>query len=140
MNTENKEKTIRLWFNMWLKKKDLGIAQIFTYSSIYTESWGPRYTGFQEIKHWFEEWNTRGQVTCWDIERFIHVNDETFVFWHFANQMKDGTKEEFDGISFIRWNAEGLIEKLTEYGCNSAHYNPYQNASCEVKSSKNRWF
>ena len=141
MNSEIKEKILRLWFKMWLEKKDLGIDQIFASTALYTESWGPFYTGSKEIKHWFEEYNTRGRVTCWDIKRFIHLHNETFVFWHFAAQMKNGTKEEFDGISVVYWDENGLIEKLTEYGCNCAHYNPYQNtASFQGKPSKNRWF
>lgn len=37
---DEREKMIRLWFSMWLKKKDLGIDDIFAENVIYTESWG----------------------------------------------------------------------------------------------------
>ena len=34
-----REKTIRLWFDMWLNQQDMGIDDIFTEEVIYTESW-----------------------------------------------------------------------------------------------------
>ena len=40
---DEREKMIRLWFSMWLEKKDLGIDDIFAENVIYTESWGPCY-------------------------------------------------------------------------------------------------
>ena len=36
-----REKIIRLWFDMWIKKADLGIDNIFTDDVVYTESWSP---------------------------------------------------------------------------------------------------
>lgn len=47
---------------MWLQKKDLGILKLFTVDAVYVENWGPKYQGNTEIKHWFDEWNTRGTV------------------------------------------------------------------------------
>ena len=38
-----REKTIRLWFDMWLNQQDMGIDDIFTEDVIYTESWSPQY-------------------------------------------------------------------------------------------------
>ena len=40
---KEREKIIRLWFDMWLQQQDLGIDVIFTDNVIYTESWGPCY-------------------------------------------------------------------------------------------------
>ena len=57
-----REKNIHLWFEMWLTKQDLGIDNIFAEDVIYTESWGPKYNNRQIVKHWFQEWNTRGKV------------------------------------------------------------------------------
>lgn len=37
---DNRERIIRLWFDMWLTKKDLGISDIFSNNAIYIESWG----------------------------------------------------------------------------------------------------
>lgn len=36
-----RERIIRLWFDMWLKQQDLGIDDIFTEDVVYTESWSP---------------------------------------------------------------------------------------------------
>ena len=36
---EQREATIRLWFDMWLKKADLGMAGIFSDDVVYIESW-----------------------------------------------------------------------------------------------------
>lgn len=41
-----REKTIRLWFDMWLNQQDMGIDDIFTEDVIYTESWSPQYKEF----------------------------------------------------------------------------------------------
>ena len=53
---EQREATIRLWFDMWLKKADLGMAGIFSDDVVYIERWGPEYYGIPKIKLWFEEW------------------------------------------------------------------------------------
>ncbi len=37
---DKREKIIRLWFDMWLQKKDLGIKDIFSADILYIESWG----------------------------------------------------------------------------------------------------
>jgi hypothetical protein len=36
-----REKIIRLWFDMWLYQKDMGIDDIFAEDVLYTESWCP---------------------------------------------------------------------------------------------------
>ena len=37
----NREQKIRLWFDMWLQKNDLGILDLFSDDAVYIESWGP---------------------------------------------------------------------------------------------------
>lgn len=122
-----REKTIRLWFDMWLKKTDLGIADIFTKDAVYIESWGPEYHGAAKIKHWFAEWNTRGTVLVWEIKQYFHTDDQTVVEWYFKNTMHNGKVEAFDGMSLIQWSKDNKIEFLKEFGCNSSRYDPYQN-------------
>jgi len=68
---------------------------------IYIESWCPKYENRQTVKHWFNEWNTRGKVLAWDIKQFFHKDNQTIVEWHFKNKMNEGKVEEFDGISLI---------------------------------------
>ena len=121
-----REKIIRLWFDMWLQKKDSGISEMFTDNSVYTESWGPEYHGSAKIKLWFDEWNTRGTVLQWDIKQFFHKEDKTIVEWYFKNQMKNGTVEAFDGVSLIEWTSNNKILSLKEFGCNVNTYDPYE--------------
>ena len=45
-----REKTIRLWFDMWLNQQDMGIDDIFTEDVIYTESWSPQYNNPKNSK------------------------------------------------------------------------------------------
>ena len=122
---EQRERTVRLWFDMWLRGEDLGIQRIFAPDCVYTESWGPRYEGREKIAHWFREWNGRGRVVRWDIRQFFHRGDQTVAEWSFADEMDDGRREAFDGLSLIRWDGAGRIAALTEYGCNIRTYDPY---------------
>ena len=87
---DNRERIIRLWFDMWLAKKDLGIFDVFSDNAVYIESWGPEYHGSKKIKLWFDEWNTRGTVLQWDIKQFFHKGNQTIVEWYFKNKMDAG--------------------------------------------------
>lgn len=37
---DNRERIIRLWFDMWLAKKDLGIFNVFSDNAVYIEVGG----------------------------------------------------------------------------------------------------
>lgn len=104
-----RERIIHLWFDMWLKQQDLGIDSIFTEDVIYTESWSPKYESRKTVKHWFDEWNTRGKVLVWDIKQFFHKENQTIVEWYFKNKMNNGNIEEFDGISLIVWTENSCL-------------------------------
>lgn len=139
--SEKRENVIRLWFDMWLQQKDLGIEDIFTEDVIYIESWCPKYENRDMVKHWFEEWNTRGKVICWDIRQFFHHGNQTVVEWYFKNEMKGGKAEDFDGISLIEWTSDNKIKFLKEYGCNRNHYNPYEEGDTpKFREEKVNWF
>ena len=136
-----REKVIRLWFDMWLQKKDLGISEMFSDNAVYTESWGPEYHGSAKIKLWFDEWNTRGTVLQWDIKQFFHKENQTMVEWYFKNQMNDGKVEVFDEVSLIEWTSDDKILFLKEFGCNINNYDPYQNGDTpQFKDEKISWF
>ena len=81
MTEQQRERVIRLWFDMWLQARDLGIEEIFAPDCLYTESWGPQYRGADQVAHWFREWNTRGKVVRWNIRQFFHKEDQTVVEW-----------------------------------------------------------
>ena len=124
---EQRENAVRLWFDMWLQKKDLGIPDLFAPDAVYIESWGPEYRGAEKIRHWFCEWNRRGTVLRWEIRQFFHKGDQTVVQWYFQNRMDGGRVESFDGMSLIRWDAGNRIAFLQEFGCNENRYDPYRD-------------
>ena len=138
---KTRETIIRRWFDMWLQKKDLGIAEMFSDNATYIESWGPEYHGSAKIKLWFDEWNTRGTVLQWDIKQFFHKANQTMVEWYFKNQMNDGKVEAFDGISLVELTNDDKILFLKEFGCNINNYDPYQNGAVpQFKGETSPWF
>ena len=138
---DEREKIIRLWFDMWLTQQDLGIDDIFLDDVIYIESWCPMYENRQTLKHWFNEWNTRGKVLAWDIKQFFHKDNQTIEDWHFKNKMNEGKVEEFDDISLIVLTADNKIKALKEFGCNCNNYNPYKDSETPLfRDEKVNWF
>lgn len=141
LNAEKREAAIRRWFEMWLKKEDLGIRDIFAPDAVYIESWGPEYHGAEKIRHWFREWNTRGTVLQWDILQFFHTGDQTVAEWYFRNRMDDGHEDVFDGMSLVRWNEKGQMVFLKEFGCNRNRYDPYRDGpKPRFRDEKAAWF
>ena len=141
IDLQKREKIIRLWFDMWLQQEDMGIDDIFAEDAVYIESWGPKYENRTMIKHWFKEWNTRGKVVIWDIIQYFHDENQTVVQWNFKNVMNDGSIENFDGITLVKWTEDGKIRFLKEFGCNLNTYNPYQNSKTpQFRDEKANWF
>lgn len=57
------------------------------------------------------------------------------------NVMNDGTSEEFDGVSIIRWANDGTICSLKEFGCNIHRYDPYADSDTpRLRDETARWF
>lgn len=122
---KRREAAVRRWFAMWLRADGAGLESLFEPDCVYIESWGPRYDGAEKVRHWFEEWNTRGRVVRWDIRRFLHGAHATAVEWDFRCEMRDGPAQAFTGVSLIDWSARERIARLVEYGCNQNNYDPY---------------
>lgn len=136
-----REKIIKLWFDMWLKKDHSGITDIFSENAVYAESWGPEYKGAEKIRLWFDEWNTRGTVLQWDIRQFFHKEDQTVVEWYFKNTVNGGDIEAFEGMSLIEWTEDNKISYLKEFGCNVNRYDPYKNGTVPQFRDENAlWF
>ena len=100
---EERERLTKKWFDMWLKANCEGVEEIFTSDAVYIESWGPKYSGINEICRWFKEWNTRGKVVAWDIKQFFHKDEQTVAEWYFCSKFESGGGDCFDGMSLIRW-------------------------------------
>ena len=94
------ERAIRSWFSMWLEGKAGDLTALFTPDVQYIESWGPEYRGVSQVRHWFQEWNTRGRVLVWELRSILHDGDRSVAEWYFKNTV-DGRMEEFDGLSLI---------------------------------------
>ena len=62
-HTQEREQKIRLWLDMWLRREDLGILELFAPDAVYLESWGPEYHGAAAIRHWFQEWRDPCPIT-----------------------------------------------------------------------------
>ena len=138
---DTREEIIRLWLDMWLRQEDFGIRDIFAPDAVYTESWGPVYRGADAVRHWFREWNSRGAVVRWDIRQFFHQGGQTVAEWVFEDRMDDGTAQAFEGMSLIRWTAEGKIGFLQEFGCNQDRYDPYRNGpEPQFRDEQAMWF
>ena len=55
--------------------------------------------------------------------------------------MGDGKVESFEGMSLIRWDAEGKIAFLQEFGCNRDRYNPYADEDTpRFREGQAMWF
>ena len=77
----------------------------------------------------------------WDIRQFFHKGDQTAVEWIFANQMDDGRREVFEGMTLVRWTAAGQISRLQEFGCNLDRYDPYAHGpEPEFRDQPAAWF
>ena len=138
---DGREQNIRRWFRMWIQKSEEGMEDIFDPDVVYIESWGPEYHGLLKVRHWFQEWNSRGTVLQWDVKQFFHREDQTVVEWYFQNRMEDGCVEAFDGMSLVRWTPEGKICFLQEFGCNQNRYDPYYNGpEPQFQGGQALWF
>lgn len=138
---DKREETVQAWFGMWLAGSDAGAEGLFDPGAVYIESWGPEYHGFEKIRHWFREWNTRGRVLRWDIKQFFHKGNQTVVEWYFQYQMDGEQAGAFEGLSLVRWTAEGKICFLQEFGCNENRYDPYQNGpEPQFRAEQALWF
>ncbi len=141
MTEREREDRLRRWFAMWLNQTDAGMESLFAPDALYIESWGPEYHGLPAIRHWFSEWNRRGRVVTWEIRQFFHKGEQTVVEWYFQNAMDDGRVEEFDGLSLVRWNGDGQIARLQEFGCNLDRYDPYAHGpEPRFRDEAVRWF
>lgn len=141
MDMNLRERILQSWFEMWLRQRDLGIQNLFSPEAVYVESWGPEYHGAEKIQHWFEEWNTRGRVLRWDIRQFLHQGNQTVAEWYFLAEMKDQTRQEFEGLSLVRWSQDNKIVFLQEFGCNLNRYDPYENGPHPIfQQEPVRWF
>ena len=120
-----REDIVRRLFASWIEDDPGMLAEAFASDAVYIESWGPEYRDLDRIRHWFDEWHTRGKVLSWDIAQFLHDGNQTAVEWRFECQMHGEAPAAFEGMTLICWNSEDKIEFLKEFKCEINRYDPY---------------
>ena len=138
---EQREATIRLWFDMWLKKADLGMAGIFPMMWSISRAGGRNITASQK--------SSSGSTSGTPAALFCGGKSSSFSIkrikqsWSgiLKSKMNNGNVEEFDGISLIVWTQDNKIKSLKEFGCNLHNYNPYRDSDIPVfREEKANWF
>lgn len=119
-----KEKLIKRYFQSWINKNSSTLNATFASNIIYSECYGPEYHGLATVEKWFDDWNKKGTVLKWDIKQFIHQGNKTAVEWYFQCEYENEIGE-FDGVSLIEFDHDGLIISLKEFQSKLPHYNPY---------------
>lgn len=119
-----REEAVRAYFQSWLKQDDSALREIFAADAVYTESYGPQYTGLDQILRWFQDWNKRGTVLRWDVNGLTVQDDRLAVEWYFECAY-EGNVDGFDGVSLIRFDEEGKIAELREFQSKHEHEYPY---------------
>ena len=137
---EQREAAIRQWFDMWLTKQDTGIRELFAPTRCTLRA-GARSTTARQDRLVVHRVEPPGTVERWDIRQFFHKGDQTVVEWTFANQMADGRREVFEGMTLVRWTAAGQIARLQEFGCNLDRYDPYAHGpEPRFRDQQAAWF
>lgn len=116
--------TVKRYFDCWLTKAAEALPEIFAEDAVYTECYGPQYSGLVQIQRWFWDWNKRGEVLCWEIKDALDGEDTLCVEWYFAC-CYDGNSDGFDGVSWIEFDERGRITALREYQSKAEHIHPY---------------
>lgn len=115
---------IRSYFDCWLRKDITPIDSLFADNIVYTECYGPVYTGIGQLRSWFHDWNTRGRVIRWDIKRIIEHENTIVAEWYFECEYDGGT-DDFDGVTIAVFDRHGKICELKEFQSKAEHYYPY---------------
>lgn len=120
-----KEKLIKQYYEMWLKKNRDGFDELFSKDVYYSESFGPEYQGLEEVKKWFDQWIIKGTVLEWTINRYIEKDNLSIVEWYFACEYDDKV-DALNGVSLIEWNEENKIASVKEFQSKAMHYSPFE--------------
>ena len=118
------EQIIKRYFNMWLSKDGSQLEGIFDKNIIYSECYGPKYLGIEQVRQWFEDWNRCGTVLTWNIKQYIHQLNQTVVEWYFECEYEEN-RSGFDGVSIIEFSDNGMISSIKEFMSKAEHEYPY---------------
>ena len=119
------ERTIRIYFQSWIDKDEEAFRNTFSENVVYSECYGPEYHGLGQLMQWFRDWNKSGSVLDWNVKRYLETDNTAIVEWRF-HYIYDGEEDVFDGVTIADFNADGRIEKLSEFQSKADHYYPYE--------------
>ena len=116
--------SVQKYFQAWLNADIEPLKTIFAGEIVYSECYGPEYRGISQILQWFDDWNKKGKVLRWDINRVIEADRTAIAEWYFEC-IYDGKTEGFNGVTVADFNDRGKIVRLSEYQSKAEHCFPY---------------
>lgn len=125
---QQREGCIQQYMQGWLTQNEEMLLATLSPKIHIIESYGPEYQGLAEVQRWFRIWHTRGQVLRWDALHFLHQDEEAVVKWHFVC-CYDGNTSGFDGLSLVRFAADGRILSIEEYQSKADHHRPFMKGT-----------
>lgn len=115
---------IKQYFQSWLDKNSSNLQDFFDDDAVYSECYGPKYIGLNQILHWFNDWNKQGHVLKWEITQFIEQKNICVVEWYFSCEYKK-ERSEFNGVSIVEFGDNHKIVGLKEFKSQKEHTYPY---------------
>ena len=119
------EDIVRAYFNMWVTKDRTKLNEIFHTDIVYVECYGPEYHGIDQIIQWFDDWNQKSTVLCWDIKRILVCNQTVVTEWYFECNY-ESCIDGFDGVTIMEFDSEDKITILKEFQSKAIHEFPYE--------------
>jgi len=113
------------YFKSWISKDRSIIDRHFAEAIEYMESYGPMYEGLTQVQQWFDDWNTKGSVLEWRIDKMSTLGNTCFVEWFFRCDY-DGNIGCFDGVSIVEFDVENKISLIKEFQSKHEHHFPYR--------------
>lgn len=125
---QQREDCIRQYMQGWLAQNEEMLLATLSPQVRIIESYGPEYVGLTEVQQWFRTWHPLGQVLQWDALAFLHQGEETVVKWYFVCCYA-GNTSDLDGLSLVRFAADGRILAMEEYQSKAEHHRPFRKDS-----------
>jgi len=129
----SKVETIRKYYDLWIAANRTGMEDLIAEEIIYTESYGPQHHGISEIIKWFDDWNQKARVICWDIINWIEQDNLCIVEWFFQFEI-DGKEIMSDGASIVEFDTNNKIVNMREFQSTHEHYYPYKDTKGKIES------
>lgn len=119
-----KENIIKKYFKSWIDEDIQVVKDIFSDNIVYTECYGPRYLGIEQILKWFTKWHEKGKVLEWTIREVVEEDNTIVVEWYFKYDYNNKI-DAFDGVTIAVFDDKMKIFRLSEFESKAEHYYPY---------------